>query len=192
MGRERVLTRMMTWLRSNGLPFGAVAGLSALVAASTTVDGTSYEIAWLQPVATWGGAGGNKIEYQLVFLPDKVRVKGPSLREVGGCERSGLEISRNGETHHLSPDSATEVTGLYTIDGNTHRLILQTKTRPPKDMHREDVARLDLRLGRNSCRLVSYTRGDPLTPSENLAGEFHYRCVPFPLPAFEEGRSCEE
>lgn len=180
------------WLRSYGLPIGAVAGLSALVAASTTVDGTSYEIAWLQPVATWGGTGGNKIDYQLVFLPDKVRVKGPGLRDVGGCEAAGLEIPRNGEARHQSSDAATKVTIAYAIDGSTHRITLATTARPPNAAERTEVSRLDLKLDGNSCRLVSYTRGDTLAPSENLAGEFHYRCVPFPLPAFEEGRSCEE
>ncbi|MCX7361490.1 MAG: hypothetical protein NTV97_06425 [Alphaproteobacteria bacterium] len=183
---------MMMWLRSYGLPIGAVAGLSALVAASTTVDGTSYEIAWLQPVATWGGTGGNKIDYQLVFLPDKVRVKGPGLRDVGGCEAAGLEIPRNGEARHQSSDAATKVTIAYAIDGSTHRITLATTARPPNAAEHTEVSRLDLKLDGNSCRLVSYTRGDTLAPSENLAGEFHYRCVPFPLPAFEEGRSCEE
>lgn len=186
------MAQMTTWLRSYGLPIGAVAALSALVATSTPSDGTSYEIAWLQPVATWGAAGGNRIDYQLVFLPDKVRVKGPGLRDVGGCERQGLEIPLNGEARHASPDSATTVTGAYAVDGGEHRLTLTATARAPNAAARTEISRLALKLDGNSCRLVSYTRDDLPTPSENLAGEFHYRCVPFPLEAFEQGRSCEE
>ena len=190
---QRVLAQMATWLRSYGLPIGAVAALSALVATSTTADGTSYEIAWLQPVATWGAAGGNTIDYQLVFLPDRVRVKGPGLRAVGGCETRGLEIPRNGEARHASPDSATTVTGAYAVDGGEHRLTLTATARPPNAAAaRTEISSLTLKLDGNSCRLVSYTRDGLPAPSENLAGEFHYRCVPFPLQAFEDGRSCEE
>ena len=178
--------------RSWWLAVGGGVALSPLVSASTTDDGTSYEIAWLQPVATWGSAGGNKIDYQLAFLPDRVRVKSPGLATVGGCERPGLEIPRNGETRRQSADAATTAILAYTADGSDHRLTLTTTARAADKAERSEVARLHLRLAGSSCTLVSYTRDDTPGPAENLAGAFHYRCVPFALQAFDEGRSCEE
>lgn len=171
----------------------------SVAAAPETPSRYSYEINWEATAASKPHTA-----FQLVFLPDKVLLKGEAFKHLDGCTSLSMAIPRNGQTERQALErylgsggryvnGTVTATGTYAVDGKDHRIKIVTVARFPGGEGTTTIEQVNVRID-ESCRLDLFTYGyrddkknpgEPVVPSKN-AGT--YRCVRLPVAAFDEDK----
>lgn len=174
-------------------------GSVSVAAAPETPARYSYEVNW---EATAASKPHNS--FQMIFLPDKVLLKGEALKHLGGCTSQALSIPKNGQAERQAPDQGigangrpvagtVTATATYAVERSEHRIRIVTVSRFPGGEGSTTIEQVNVRLD-DSCRLDLFSYGyrddkknpgAPVVPDKN-AGT--YRCVQLPVAAFDQDR----